>query len=130
MGTLYPKYKKERMIKMRERNWKFNVYLNTDEKSMLRKKAEATGLTTSALIRYLITDFKPKEKPPEEFYESLNSIRKIGNVLNQIAVRMHMIGYVEDEKNLRRTITNLNNMIMSIKEYYLLPDKTDKDNAN
>ncbi len=115
---------------MRERNWKFNVYLNTDEKFMLRRKAEATGLTTSALIRYLITDFKPKEKPPEEFYESLNSIRKIGNVLNQIAVRMHMIGYVENEKNLRRTITNLNNMIMSIKEYYLLPDKVDKDNAH
>ena len=32
------------------------------KKYMLRRKAEATGLTTSALIRYLITDFKPKEK--------------------------------------------------------------------
>lgn len=115
---------------MRTRNWKFNVYLNNDGKFMLQKKAKVTGLTTSALIRFLITDFKPKEKPPEEFYESLNSIRKIGNVLNQIAVRMHMIGYVEDEKYLRKTITNLNNMIMSIKEYYLLPDKTNKDNAN
>lgn len=115
---------------MRQRNWKFNVYLNTKEKFMLQEKAEKTGLTTSALVRMLITDFKPKEKPPKEFYESLDSIRKIGNVLNQIAVRMHMIGYVEDEKNLRLTITNLNNMIMSIKEYYLLPDKTDKDNAD
>ena len=40
-----------------------------------------------------------------------------------------MTGYVEDERFLRKTITNLNDMIMSIKEYYLLPDKTDKDNA-
>lgn len=43
---------------------------------------------------------------------------------------MHMIGYVEDEKILRKTITNLNNMIMSIKEYYLLPNIINKDNAN
>lgn len=114
---------------MRQRNWKFNVYLDHDEKQMMERKAKKTGLTYSALIRSLLEDFKPKEKPPEEFYESLNSIRKVGNVINQIAVRMHMIGYVEDEKFLRKTITNLNDIILDIKTYYLFPDKTDKDNA-
>lgn len=64
-----------------------------------------------------------KEKPPEEFYESLNSIRKVGNVINQITVRMHMLGYVEDEKCLRQTITNLNDIILDIKIYYFYPIK-------
>lgn len=114
---------------MRQRNWKFNVYLDHNEKQMMERKAKKTGLTYSALIRSLLEDFNPKEKPPEEFYESLNSIRKVGNVINQIAIKMHMLGYVEDEKFLRKTITNLKDMILDIKTYYLLPDKTDKDNA-
>ena len=115
---------------MRERNIKLNVYLNREEKAMLDKKVKKTGLTTSSLLRMLITNYEPKEKPPQEFYDSINCIRTVGNVLNQIAVRTHMTGYVEDERFLRKTITNLNDMIMSIKEYYLLPDKTDKDKDN
>lgn len=114
---------------MRERNEKLNIYLNRDEKKMLDKKAEITGLTNSSLIRFLITDFKPKEKPPLEFYDSLNSIRKVGNVINQMVVRANYLGYIEDVKFLRKTIININEMIMGIKEYYLLPDKIDKDNA-
>jgi hypothetical protein len=50
-------------------------------------------------------------------------------VLNQIAMRMHYLGYVEDERFLRQTLNKLNDMIVNIKEYYLLPDKIDKDNA-
>ena len=115
---------------MRERNEKLNIYLNRDEKKMLDRKAETTGLTNSALIRFLITDFKPKEKPPLEFYDSLNSIRKVGNVINQMVVRANYLGYIEDVKFLRKTITTLNEMIINIREYYLLPDKIDKDNAN
>jgi len=46
---------------MRERNLKFNVYLNIDEKAML---VEKTGLPFSSLI----LDYEPKEKPPKEFY--------------------------------------------------------------
>lgn len=115
---------------MRERNEKLNIYLNRDEKKMLDKKAEKAGLTNSALIRFLIEDFKPKEKPPLEFYDSLNSIRKVGNVINQMVVRANYLGYIEDVKFLRKTITNLNEMIMNIKEYYLVPDKIGKDNKN
>lgn len=43
---------------------------------------------------------------------------------------MHYIGYVEDMNFLRKTVNNLNNIILSIKGYYLLPEKIDKDNAN
>ena len=70
------------------------------------------------------------EITPKEFYDSLEYIRRTGNVLNQIATRMHYLGYVEDMNILRKTVTDLNNLVLNIKEYYLLPEKTDKDNAN
>src|SRR5574344_144774 len=108
---------------MREREYQINIRLNLKEERMLEKKSKKVGLTKSELIRSLISEFEPKEKPTEQFYEDLNSIRKVGNVLNQITARMHYLGYVEDEKFLRKTIDNLNEFILDIKRKYLLQEK-------
>ena len=81
------------------------------------------GYNKSALVRSLIEGFEPKEKPSEEFYEDLNSIRKVGNVLNQIARRAHYQGYIEDEKFLRKMENELQNLILNIKRKYLLPEE-------
>lgn len=62
----------------------------------------------------MIEDFEPKEKPPENFYESINTIRKVSNVLNQMVARTYHLGYIEDEKFLRKTLTNLNDLIVTI----------------
>ena len=67
--------------------------------------------------------YEPKEKPDDRFYEDINSIRKIGNILNQIARRMHALGYVDDEKYLRKTVQNFNDFILDVKRKYLLPEK-------
>ena len=108
---------------MRKREIKLSVYLNYDEWKMLTLKAEKVGYNKSALVRSLIEGFEPKEKPSEEFYEDLNSIRKVGNVLNQIARRAHYQGYIEDEKFLRKMENELKNLILNIKRKYLLPEK-------
>lgn len=60
----------------------------------------------------------------------LEYIRRTCNVINQISTRMHCLGYVEDMNILRKTVTGLNNLVLNIKEYYLIPEKTDKNNAN
>lgn len=108
---------------MRKREIKLSVYLNFDEWKMLTLKAEKVGYNKSALVRNLIEGFEPKEKPSEEFYEDLNSIRKVGNVLNQIARRAHYQGYIEDEKFLRKMENELQNLILNIKRKYLLPEE-------
>lgn len=108
---------------MRKREIKLSVYLNYDEWKMLTLKAEKVEYNKSALVRSLIEGFEPKEKPSEEFYEDLNSIRKVGNVLNQIARRAHYQGYIEDEKFLRKMENELQNLILNIKRKYLLPEE-------
>ena len=62
--------------------------------------------TTTLLTEVQIEAGKgePKEKPPMEFFEDLNSIRKVGNILNQIARRAHYQGYIEDEKHYFRIV--------------------------
>lgn len=108
---------------MRTRNIKLNIYLSEDEKEMLDKKAEKVELNYSQLIRSLIQDFHPKESPPEEFYTALARLRKIGNVINQIAYQMHCTGYIRDFDILMSSVKRLNDMITEIREFYLLPEK-------
>lgn len=92
----YPKPKKGEIELQRE--IKLSLYLNYDEWKMLKIKAEKVGYNKSALVRSLIEGFETKESSPREFYEELNSIRKVGNVLNQIARRTHYQGYIEYKK--------------------------------
>lgn len=108
---------------MRKRGYKINVFLSDEEKQMLKDKAAKIGLTYSTLIRFLIEGYIPKEKPPDEFYDSLNWIRRTGNLLNQMATKMNYLGYVEDVRFLRKTVNNLNDLIINIKDYYLKPEK-------
>ena len=108
---------------MRKREIKLSVYLNYDEWKMLTLKAERVGYNKSALVRSLIEGFEPKEKPSEEFYEDLNSIRKVGNVLNQIARRAHYQRYIEDRKVLRKMENELQNLVLNIKRKYFLPEE-------
>ena len=108
---------------MRTRNIKLNIYLDEDEKEMLNKKVEKVELNYSQLIRSLIKDFHPKESPPEEFYIALAGLRKIGNVINQIAYQMHCTGYIRDFDILMSSIERLNDLITDIREFYLAPEK-------
>ena len=111
---------------MRKRNWKLNVYLSNEERDRLMKLSSKVGLPYAVVIRELIMGFESKEKPPVEFYESLNYIRRTGNILNQMATKMHYWGYVEDFNFLRNTVNNLQQLVIYIREHYLLAEKKDK----
>ena len=80
---------------MRKRVVKFQTWLSREEKDILRKKACLVGMSESSLIRCWIKDIHPKEKPPPEFYDLINELRRIGINLNQIAHVANMIGKID-----------------------------------
>lgn len=107
---------------MRSRRIKKQIWLNDDEDYIMKCKSEAVGMNSSDYIRHLIVGYKPKEKPPEQFYEDIKSIRMIGNNLNQIARIANAKGIV-DVPHLRKEIDKLDQLIIDIKSKYLRPDK-------
>ena len=70
---------------MRSRRIKKQIWLSEEEDYIMKCNSEAVGMNASDYIRHLIVGYKPKEKPPEQFYEDMKGIRKIGNNINQIA---------------------------------------------
>lgn len=103
---------------MRKRVVKFQTWLSREEKDILRKKACLVGMSESSLIRCWIKDIHPKEKPPPEFYDLINELRRIGINLNQIA---HVANATHHINNYKYDINaeELNKIIKNIKETYL-----------
>ena len=70
---------------MRERIIKQQIWLNQQEKNLLKEKAKKVGLTESEFLRSCIKGYKIKEQPTEEIKNFQRDITGIANNINQIA---------------------------------------------
>ena len=70
---------------MRERTIKQQIWLNQQEKNLLKEKAKKVGLTESEFFRSCIKGYKIKEQPTEEIKDFQRDITSIANNINQIA---------------------------------------------
>ena len=107
---------------MRNRRIKKQIWLNDEEDYILKTRSEAVGMNASDYIRKLLVGYKPKEKPSEEFYNAIKSIRLIGNNINQIA-RMANARGVVDMLRFNKEIDKLDQLIIDIKNKYIRPEK-------
>ncbi len=104
------------------RNIKKQLWLNEQEERLLKEKARRTCLSEAGLLRMLLRDYEPKEKPDAAFYHAMNGITSIGNSLNQLVQRAHVMGFV-DEVVLEEEISRLRELRLAIEQKYLEPDK-------
>lgn len=70
---------------MRERTIKQQIWLNQQEKKLLKEKSKKVGLTESEFLRSCIKGYKIKEQPTEEIKNFQRDITGIANNINQIA---------------------------------------------
>ena len=70
---------------MREKTIKQQIWLNQQEKNLLKEKSKKVGLTESEFLRSCIKGYKIKEQPTEEIKNFQRDITGIANNINQIA---------------------------------------------
>lgn len=83
---------------MRTRSIKKQVWLNSRENELLKKKCMKAGLSESSFFRLVINDTQIKEKPDENFYKILNDLRGVAVNINQLARVANTYQYVDDNK--------------------------------
>ena len=103
---------------MRKRNIRKQYFLNEEENDELRRKSIKAGMTESNLIRSLIMEYQPKEKPPEKFYDYISLLRILNNNMNQIAIKAHTYDFI-DEDFYKEQVSLLNDFIKEVKFHYL-----------
>ena len=74
-----------------------HVELTDEEREHLKKQTEATGLTTAAYVRRLLTGAEVNARPPEIYAKILRQLSALGNNINQIAKVANSCGRVRQE---------------------------------
>jgi len=103
---------------MRKRNVRKQYFLNEKENDILRRKSIETGMSESNLIRSFILNYPIREKPPEDFYKILTELRILGNNMNQIAMKAHTYGFIDEDFYFEQ-VERLNQFIKAVKLKYL-----------
>ena len=83
---------------MLNRNIKITFRLNKSESEYFKKCVKKSGMSQEAYIRHLITGYIPADLPPPDYYTMANELRAIGNNLNQIAQKAHVLNVVDVQR--------------------------------
>ena len=80
---------------MRKRNVAILFRLNRKEAEALDKKVKKSGLSREAYLRHLISGVVPRDAPPPDYYSMMRELHRIGNNLNQIAQKAHVLNVLD-----------------------------------
>lgn len=108
----YPLNFRKKLLIMRKRNIKINVFLNVEEKKMLEEKSRGSRLSQSNFIRNLIKDFNYNNFPNTNVDNLTNTISSNINDLYKLKNQIHYLGYFREEELLQSIIDSLNELIV------------------
>lgn len=83
---------------MRKRNVAILFRLNRKEAEALDKKVKKSGLSREAYLRHLISGMVPRDAPPPDYYSMMRELHRIGNNLNQIAQKAHILNVLDVQR--------------------------------
>lgn len=109
---------------MRKRNIEIIFRLNESEAEALERKVKQSGLSREAYLRQIIKGLVPKNTPPPDYYSMMKELHKIGNNLNQIAQKAHVLNVV-DVQRYDKAVRHFEQTVRVITEAVILPDKAE-----
>ena len=112
---------------MRKRNVAILFRLNRKEAEALDKKVKKSGLSREAYLRHLISGVVPKDAPPPDYYSMMRELHRIGNNLNQIAQKAHILN-VLDVQRYDRDMRMFEDTVKKITEAVVLPEPMKNEN--
>lgn len=83
---------------MRKRNVHVQFWLNKKEAETFNKKVKRSGLSREVYLRHLINGVVPNDAPPPDYFSMMKELHKIGNNLNQISVKAHMLNVIDVQR--------------------------------
>lgn len=103
-----------------KRDKSFLIRLSPEEFTFLNEQVAKTGYSREAYLRSLIKGNVPNEAPPIEYHKVMQALKSIGNNMNQIAVKAHMLNVI-DADLYNQNMKALYGVIREIQEAVLLP---------
>ena len=83
---------------MTKREIEIKVRLNEKEAEHLNQQVEKCRLSREAYLRHLIAGVVPREAPPPEYFAFMRELHYVGNLLNQIAQKAHVLNVIDAKR--------------------------------
>lgn len=83
---------------MRKRNIHIQFWLDKAEAQAFDKKVKRSGLSREAYLRHLVAGVVPNDAPPPDYYSMMRELHGIGNNLNQIAQKAHILNVLDVQR--------------------------------
>jgi len=83
---------------MKKRTIEIKVRLNREESDTLNKRAKKSGYSREGYIRSLINGYIPRELPPPAYHDMMRELHGIGDNLNQIAQKAHILNVMDAQR--------------------------------
>ena len=109
---------------MRKRNIAILFRLNRKEAEALDKRVKKGGLSREAYLRQLINGLVPRNAPPPDYYSMMRELHQIGNNLNQIAQKAHVLNAI-DVQRYDREVRKFRQAVEQITEAVVLPERVE-----
>lgn len=110
---------------MRKRNNRVSVRFTDEELSHFKKLVERTGLSAEEYLRQIIKGVVPRDSPPADYYKMMRQLYHVGNALNQIAQKAHVLK-VMDVQRYDRAVAEFRQIVRHITEAVILPQTKSK----
>ena len=105
---------------MRKRNVHVQFWLDKKEAEAFNKKVKRSGLSREAYLRHLINGVVPQDAPPPDYYHFMRELHGVGNNLNQIAQKAHVLGVI-DERRYDEEVKKFDRLVRDITKAVILP---------
>lgn len=105
---------------MRKRNNRVSVRFTDEELDYFRKLVERTGLPAEEYLRQVVKGIVPRDSPPADYYKMMRQLYHVGNALNQIAQKAHVLN-VMDVQRYDRAVAEFEQTVRNIMEAVILP---------
>ena len=105
---------------MRKRNIQIITRLSKEEDQRFRKLVKKSGLSQAGYVRHLINGVVPQDAPPPDYFAMMRELHAIGNNLNQIAQKAHVLNAL-DVMRYDEACRKLDAAVKTITEAVILP---------
>lgn len=102
--------------------------LNKQEAEAFRERVKRSGLTQESYLRQVISGKMPRDAPTPDYYAMMRELHKIGNNLNQIAQKAHVLNVI-DVQRYDRDMKTFQETVRLITEAVILPVPAEQQEA-
>lgn len=105
---------------MDKRTVEIKVRLNRKEAESLNKRVKKSRLSRECYLRHLIGGSVPREAPPPDYFSMMRELYHIGNSLNQVAQKAHVLNVI-DVQRYDAAVRAFETAVKKITEAVILP---------